>query len=160
EAARAYGSLIDLFPARADMRRFAGERLERLATEQALALAADTYGKAAEERPDHPASHRLPAFTLLKVPKPQAPFAALERALAQHYPGGRFLGADRILREDLALAAEAWLKAEPSRKKDILDRLQKAGAVREANPSLRFVLVWETDANDVDFHIYDGEGGH
>ena len=29
-AARAYGSLIDLFPGRADLRRFAGERLERL----------------------------------------------------------------------------------------------------------------------------------
>jgi len=28
-AARAYGSIIDLFPGRADLRRFAGERLER-----------------------------------------------------------------------------------------------------------------------------------
>ena len=27
-------------------------------------------------------------------------------------------------------------------------------------PSLRFILNWETDANDVDFHIYDGQGGH
>ncbi len=27
-------------------------------------------------------------------------------------------------------------------------------------PSLRFVLNWETDANDVDFHIFDGQGGH
>ncbi|HPH27450.1 MAG TPA: hypothetical protein PLA87_11430, partial [Pseudomonadota bacterium] len=27
-------------------------------------------------------------------------------------------------------------------------------------PSLRFVLNWETDANDVDFHIYDGQRGH
>src|SRR5262249_31798665 len=27
-------------------------------------------------------------------------------------------------------------------------------------PSLRFVLVWETDANDVDFHIRDAKGGH
>ena len=30
----------------------------------------------------------------------------------------------------------------------------------EDAPSLRFVLNWETDANDVDFHIYDGNGGH
>src|SRR4029077_13914624 len=29
-AARVYGSIIDLFPGRADMRRFAGERLERV----------------------------------------------------------------------------------------------------------------------------------
>jgi len=26
--------------------------------------------------------------------------------------------------------------------------------------STRFVLYWETDANDVDFHIRDGRGGH
>lgn len=25
---------------------------------------------------------------------------------------------------------------------------------------LRFVLTWETDANDVDFHINDAKGGH
>ena len=25
---------------------------------------------------------------------------------------------------------------------------------------MRFVLVWETDANDVDFHIHDAHGGH
>jgi len=25
---------------------------------------------------------------------------------------------------------------------------------------VRFVLNWETDANDVDFHIRDGKGGH
>jgi uncharacterized protein YfaP (DUF2135 family) len=25
---------------------------------------------------------------------------------------------------------------------------------------LRFVLTWETDANDVDFHIQDARGGH
>ncbi len=25
---------------------------------------------------------------------------------------------------------------------------------------MRFVLIWETDANDVDFHIHDGRGDH
>jgi TonB family protein len=47
-AARAYGSLIDLFPSRADLRRFAGERLDRLGLKDpaALALAVDTYQKA------------------------------------------------------------------------------------------------------------------
>jgi hypothetical protein len=27
-------------------------------------------------------------------------------------------------------------------------------------PQLRFVLMWETDANDVDFHIYDKRQNH
>ena len=58
-AARAYGAIIDLFPSRADLRRMAGNRLERLATPEALALAVDTYEKAKEERADHPSSHRM-----------------------------------------------------------------------------------------------------
>src|SRR6185369_2734345 len=41
-AARAYGSLIDLFPSQADERRLAGERLARLGG-AALALAVDTF---------------------------------------------------------------------------------------------------------------------
>src|SRR5262249_40182291 len=58
-AARAYGSIIDLFPGRADLRRFAGARLERLdrATfPAALDLAVDTLEKAKDDRPDHPSS--------------------------------------------------------------------------------------------------------
>ncbi|HEX9940954.1 MAG TPA: hypothetical protein VGG03_02970 [Thermoanaerobaculia bacterium] len=60
-AARAYGSLIDLFPSRADLRRLAGERLERLG-EAGLELAIGTYRKAALDRPDHPSGHRLLAW--------------------------------------------------------------------------------------------------
>src|SRR6185369_11770077 len=41
-AARAYGSIIDLFPSRADMRRYAGVRLEHVRAADALSLAADT----------------------------------------------------------------------------------------------------------------------
>jgi tetratricopeptide (TPR) repeat protein len=142
KAARAYGSIIDLFPSRADLRRYAGERLERV--RGGLDLAADTYEKAVENRPDHPSSHRLYAFALLK----------------QKYPEGRFRGVDRILREDLGLIAAAWIKAEPGRKTEILQKLAAAGGTEEKGPSVRFVLNWETDANDVDFHIYDGKGGH
>ena len=36
----------------------------------------------------------------------------------------------------------------------------QAGGALEDTPSVRFVLVWETDANDVDFHIHDAAGGH
>ncbi len=157
-AARAYGSIIDLFPARADLRRFAGVRLERLAG--VGELAADTFAKAAEQRPDHPASHRLLAFSLLRLGKLEQAFAAISAGVQQAYPDGRFRGVDRILREDAGLVAAAWVKAEPKRKAEILSKLQALGAALETGPSLRFVLNWETDANDVDFHIYDGKGGH
>lgn len=157
-AARAYGSIIDLFPARADLRRFAGVRLERLAT--GLDLAADSYAKAAEQRADHPASHRLLAFALLRAGKFEKAFEAITVGVKQTYPGGRFLGVDRILREDAGLIAAAWGKAEPRRKAEIAQKLKAIGGVTENAPSLRFVLNWETDANDVDFHIYDAKGGH
>jgi tetratricopeptide (TPR) repeat protein len=157
-AARAYGSIIDLFPARADLRRFAGIRLERLTG--ALELAVDTFRQAAEQRADHPASHRLLAFSLLKVGKPEQAFAAIAKGLAQRYPEGRFAGVDRILREDAGLIAAAWAKAEPQRAGEIEAKLKAAGGRVENEPSLRFVLNWETDANDVDFHIIDARGGH
>ena len=67
---------------------------------------------------------------------------------------------DQILREDLGLIAAAWIKAEPSKRESILSSLHEAGGKVEDGPSLRFVLSWETDANDVDFHIFDDRGGH
>jgi tetratricopeptide (TPR) repeat protein len=158
-AARAYGSLIDLFPGRADLRRLAGERLERLG-EDGLDLAIDTYQKAALDRPDHPTGHRLLAWALLRAGRFQEAFEALETGLEQRYPGGRFAGADRILREDFGLLAAAWLRAEPARREEVLDRLRTHGASLEDEPSLRFVLTWETDANDVDLHVWDRNGAH
>jgi hypothetical protein len=159
-AERAYGSIIDLFPGRADMRRFAGERLERIRSERALALAVDSFRNSVAQRPDHPASHRLLAFALIKQGHPHDAFEALLVGIRQHYPEGRFRGVDRILREDLGLAAAAWIKAEPALAEDIGGKLIHEGGRAEDKPSLRFVLNWETDANDVDFHIIDGKGGH
>lgn len=159
-AARSYGSIIDLFGFRADSRRFAGARLERLGDEASLALAVDTYAKAVEQRPDHPAGHRLLAFALVKERRFEAAFEACAKGLARDYPPGRFAGVKQILAEDLGLIAAAWQKAEPSRRDEIAKRLTDAHGTLESGPSLRFVLNWETDANDVDFHIRDGHGGH
>jgi tetratricopeptide (TPR) repeat protein len=159
-AARAYGSILELFSFRADSRRFAGERLERLGDPLAVRLAADSYGKAAEQRPDHPASHRLYAFTLLKAGEHEKAFEAMKKGAMRSYPSGRFAGVDRILKEDLGLIASVWAAAQPAKRGEIMTKLHAAGGIEENGPSLRFVLVWETDANDVDFHIYDGKGGH
>jgi hypothetical protein len=157
-AARAYGSIIDLFPARADLRRFAGIHLERLAG--ALELAIDSFKQAVDQRPDHPQSHRLLAYALVRAGRPSQAFEAIARGVAQRYPDGRFAGVDQILREDAGLVAAAWAKAEPARAQEILGKLKTMGGVVEDKPSLRFVLNWETDANDVDFHIVDAKGGH
>jgi hypothetical protein len=159
-AARAYGSIIDLFASRADLRRFAGARLERIRGGTGLDLAVDTYEKAAADRPDHPSGHRMLAFAWLKKGAHEKAFEAARAGLSRRYADGRFVGATQILGEDLGLIAAAWIKAEPSRSEEIQGRLSAAGGTVEDQPSLRFVLTWETDANDVDFHIYDAEGGH
>jgi hypothetical protein len=134
--------------------------LEALRNEAALRLAVDTFQKAVEQRPDHPSSHRLLGYAWLKVGEPEKAFEALAAGLARPYPPGRFRGVDRILREDLGLAAAAWIKKEPARRAEIEKRLVAGGGSAETGPSLRFVLNWETDANDVDFHIRDGKGHH
>jgi outer membrane protein OmpA-like peptidoglycan-associated protein len=156
-AARAYGSLIDLFPGRADLRRFAGERLERLG-QDGLALAVDTYRQAKAQRADHPASHRLLAWALFRAGQSAAALDTIVAGIEQRYPAQRFLGVDRILREDVGLIAAGWIKREPARRAEIQDRLARLGIELPAQRSLRFVLNWETDANDVDFHIRDGRG--
>ena len=159
-AARAYGSIVDLFPNRADLRRFAGERLERLGDLASLDLAIDTFEKARADRPDHPASHRLLAMAYLRARQPQKAFEVLAAGVQRRYPDNRFRGVDRILREDLGLAAAMWIRTDPKREDEIRNLLRASGGVDEDGPSIRFVLVWETDANDVDFHIYDGDGNH
>jgi tetratricopeptide (TPR) repeat protein len=158
-AARVYGSLIDLFPARADLRRMAGARLERLG-DAGVKLAVDSYRRALAQRPDHPSSHRLHAFSLLAQGRASEAFAALETALGTPFNEERFPGVSRLLREDLGLAGAAWLRLSPQAKERIEQALSQHGAELPTKPSLRFVLSWETDANDVDFHIYDGRGGH
>lgn len=148
EALRAYASIIDLYPGRADLRRFAGCLLESVGPEgQALAL--DTFQKALERRPDHPSSHRLTAYALVRLGRLQEAYEVLDKSLKQEYPDGRFLDVTRILKEDRALVAAAW-KAKGGKP-------EVPGA---QGPSTRFVLTWETDANDVDFHILDARGGH
>jgi tetratricopeptide (TPR) repeat protein len=159
-AARAYGSIIDLFASRADLRRFAGNRLERLRGDAGLDLAVDTYEKAEKQRPDHPSSHRMLGYARLRRGDYQKAFETLALGASRGYPPDRFRGVDRILREDLGLIAAAWMRAEPARAGEILRRLRQAGGTIEDRPSMRFILSWETDANDVDFHIFDAKAGH
>ena len=77
-AARAYGSLIDLFPSRADLRRLAGERLERLGEAGSASWRSTPTGRRSLERPDHPSGHRLLAWALLRAGRFEAAFEALE----------------------------------------------------------------------------------
>ena len=158
-AARMYGSIIDLFPARADLRRFAGERLERIG-EGARSLAIDTYKRAARERPDHLTGHRLLAYAHVKAGNFADAFAAILASIDRDYPSGRFEGGERILRDDAGLIGAAYAAALPAKRDEIVAALSKRNLSLPKGPSTRFIMYWETDANDVDFHIQDARGGH
>jgi len=157
-AARIYGSIIDLYPTRADFRRFAGERLERLGA-PSRELVIDTYRRAVADRPDHVTGHRLLAYALVRNADFAGGFAAILAGLDHEYPANRFRGAERILREDAGMIA-ATLLAHGGDRKDVMADLMKRSIALIETPSTRFIMYWETDANDVDFHIRDSRGGH
>ena len=156
EAARAYGSIIDLFPGRADMRRYAGGCLESLGENE---LAADTFTKAMISRPDHPSSHRLVAYAELRLGHYREAFERLQKGLRRQYPWGRFAGYDQVLRGDLALVGAAWAAHEPAQRDHIVAELRQFGLQLDDSASTRYVLTWETDSNDVNLTVKGSSRG-
>jgi hypothetical protein len=110
-------------------------------------------------RPDHLTGHRLLAYAHARAGRYDQAMSALEAGLDQRYPPGRFAGGTRVLAEDLAIVGAAWIAARPAVAAAVRRRLGER-KLEPAGPTVRFVLSWETDANDVDFHIHDGRGGH
>ncbi len=153
QAARAYGSLIDYFPARADIRRWAAERL--LVQQFALWLSIDSLEKAVIQRPDHPSGYYLLAMAYWENEQYQQAIETLQAVAKQDFP--RFSQANRILTELLALMLTAL---DENQQLEKIFPQQNLTWNKVTQSELRFVLMWETDANDVDFHIYDKEGHH
>jgi len=151
QAARAYGSLIDYFPARADIRRWASQRLLSLKTEKWLSI--DSLKKAVTQRPDHPSGHYLLAMAYWEAGQYKDAVETLDSAIKRDYP--RFKAAKRMLTETLALMLTGLEQRQQSL---IGDKTFKWEKVTQSQ--LRLVLMWETDANDVDFHIYDNQQHH
>lgn len=120
----------------------------------------DTYQKAFASRPDHPSGARMLAYALARAGYLDDALETIIAAFVRRYPSGRFAGVRRVLADDVGILAAVVVKARPERRADVEKRLAEIGVRISNKPSLRFVLVWETDANDVDFHIRDGRGGH
>ena len=104
--------------------------------------------------------HRLLAYAFVKNQQLPEAFAAILRGLDQKYPDGRFAGGERVLTEDAGLIGAAYAAQTPAKKAEIIAELAKRGVSLASGRSTRFILYWETDANDVDFHIQDAQSGH
>ncbi len=159
DAARAYGSLIDMFPSDAPMLRHASARLTALGGEEGLTLARDAARQAYEERPDHPSSHRTYAWALVAMQEYEQAFGLLRDAAARGF-AVRYEGVNQILRDDAAVVAAKWASDVPNQAKEIRALAKKARIRVLTKPVTHFVLSWETDANDVDLHVYDRDGSH
>jgi hypothetical protein len=150
------------------MRRFAGERLARLTAATASTntkhattdLVLDTYRRAVADRPDHLTGHRLLAYALVRAGKPAEAFDAILAAIDQPYRNDSYLGGMRVLGDDAGMIGATLIAAQPQQRATVMAALQKRGLQLATTASTRFILYWETDANDVDFHIQDAKGGH
>ena len=151
-AARAYGSIADLYPHSADMLRVAAGRLDALGEEN-LPLAIELWRRAKDDRPDHPAGHHALAMALLRAGAHDEAFETLRSALAISFDA-RYSLAHSLLDHDLAFVAAAWATAEPSRA-DLIDSRARLASLHYplTRPSLRFVLSWESDASDLDLAL-------
>jgi tetratricopeptide (TPR) repeat protein len=158
-AARAYGSLIDLYPGRADVRRMAAERLERTG-DAAGWLVLDAYSRAIEQRYDDPAGYRLYAYALLRAGYFGEAWSALLDGMAWARVDPKTRPLERIFKDDLGLVAAAWIRRWPDQREYVLESLRVQEAELAAAPSLRFVLSWDNPQADVDLHVRDGHGWH
>ena len=159
QAARAYGSIVDLYPGRADMRRLAAALLERLG-DQHNWLVLDSYSRAIEQRYDDPAGHRLYAFALLRAGYYQESFEALVDGLAWARVEPKTRALEPVLLADLGLVAAAWIRRWPDQEGYVREALRVHEAELATAPSLRFVLSWDSEQADLDLHVRDGLGWH
>ena len=171
-AARAYGSLIDLHPGRADIRRWAGNLLESLSDPAADALALDCYGVAVADRPDHPSGWLMRALAEARAGRFAVAVDTLDAGLAAPRRSGNFPAYERTAKELIRVFATAALAADGDLPSDSALDLAKIGATGVAAvlrrhglrpdraAGLRLMLTWENDANDVDLHVFDRRDRH
>jgi tetratricopeptide (TPR) repeat protein len=157
KAARALGSILDLWGFRADLRRFVAGELEAIHPTEYLDMAVDSYRHALADRPDHPGSALWLAVALLKKGDPAEAMKILESAYSRSY-AARYRESRRIFGELIQLCAAAQIRKDPPHAALIQKRVEEMGLGVASAPSARFLLTWETDANDVDFHVFDKTG--
>jgi tetratricopeptide (TPR) repeat protein len=150
QAARAYGSIADIYPHRADMLRVAGGRLAALGG-TSLSLAIELLRRAQGDRPDQPSSYQLLAMAWLAAGRSTEALATLDAAAEAAFPA-RYVGAARLFREERAFIealehGEARPPVAPSFAAADLDA-----------PATLVVATWESDASEVAIGAVDAEG--
>ncbi|MFL6247073.1 MAG: VIT domain-containing protein [Thermoanaerobaculia bacterium] len=154
EAARAFASLIEIAPAKTELLQRAGLLLLRT---RSARLAEAPLRKALEVRPDRANGYRHLALMLWQDGRVEEAARVLESATRQSFPGW-YGGVQRVIHEELGYVYRAWMKKDPARSGEIVNRAREYGVDLDRRDALRITLAWETDANDVDLHVVDPSG--
>jgi tetratricopeptide (TPR) repeat protein len=154
EASRAFASLIEIAPAKPELLQRAGLLLLRT---RRASLAEAPLRRALELRPDRANAYRHLALLLWRDGRIEEAARVLESATHHDFPDW-YGNVHRVIREELGYVYRAWLRKDPSSRREIERRAREYGVELDRRDALRITLAWETDANDVDVHVVDPAG--
>jgi tetratricopeptide (TPR) repeat protein len=154
EAARAYGSLVEVAPGKTELLQRAGLLLLRVGK---ASIAEAPLRRALELRPDRVNGYRHLALMLMMSGRLDEAARVLETATRQTFPGW-YGDAQRVVREELGYVYRAIVAKDATRRAEIFEKAQSMNVDMQRTDALRVTLAWETDANDVDLHVVDPRG--
>lgn len=161
-AGRALGSLIDLYPHRDDVRRFAARSLVRLGA-AADRLSHDVLQGAVKMRPLHPTSARALAVDALargNFRVAAETMGYLIEGAADQERGGSGARARASLRSELGMILAGWSLARPQDEPEIVALRARAGVAVVRERTVLIALGWDAASTDMDLHLRDVRGNH
>lgn len=151
QAARAYSSLVELYPERADLMSFAGCLLGTVWEQRQSAL--ECLSKAVKLQPDQPKGHLLKAYAQVRVGRLEDALQTLEKAYKTDFAGHRSDELRKVIGEDLGMVAAALIAKDPSQKSRITAKLKSLKLALPSGPSVRCLLTWESEKSRMEFQI-------
>ncbi len=161
-AGRAFGSLIDLYPHRDDVRRFAARSLVRLGT-AADRLSHDALQRAERLRPMHPTSARALAVDALARGHYEDAATLLAGLVEGAEPlnvEARGEGARSSLRAELGMVLAGWRLSRPEDAEAIATLSRRVGVALPRERTVLVALGWDAASTDMDLHLRDARGNH
>ncbi len=157
-AARAFASILDLYPSRADMHRLAAGYLSPLGN-IAAGLREHALRFAHDARPDHVHGVRLLAMELAMSGNEEKAIALLLATLDK--PADRLRRLEQIrklMRYEIGIIAAAWLAREPAKAERLKRILEPSGILVPMRSERYAVLSWESDVARLDLQVTRGGG--
>lgn len=158
-AMRAYASILDVYPSRADMHRVAAGYLGQLGP-RSRNLRRDALRFAYTIRPDHAHGTRLLAMEMAAAGHERAAIELLLFNLEKPNDRlGRQAASRELMRRDAGTIAAAWLAREPQRAHRIQTLLHESGIMVPMEAQQYAVLSWESDVTRMDLEVLRRNGG-